>query len=157
MSNRLYAHSREKQPPETWQLLEDHLYAVARRAAEFAAPFSSADWAWNAGWLHDLGKATNAFQKYLLHSNGMDDAVYDDNGSESNHASTGAALAADVLKLPGHILAYLLAGHHAGLPDWNTAETGNAALPCRLPEGRNNLETIRAYAAEVQKQLYPLV
>ena len=156
MSNRLYAHSREKQPPETWQLLEDHLYAVARRAAEFAAPFSSADWAWNAGWLHDLGKATNAFQKYLLHSNGMDDAVYDDNGSESNHASTGAALAADVLKLPGHILAYLLAGHHAGLPDWNTAETGNAALPCRLPEGRNNLETIRAYAAEVQKQLYPL-
>jgi CRISPR-associated endonuclease/helicase Cas3 len=155
MSKVLYAHSRDGSPDD-WQPLETHLHAVAERAAAFAAPFSSADWAWNAGWLHDLGKATNAFQAYLRRCNELDDSSYDDDGSESNHASTGAAFAEDTLKLPGRILAYLLAGHHAGLPDWYTAETGNAALPCRLPEGRNNLEKIRAYATEVEKQLRPL-
>ena len=156
MANGFYAHSRDGRPPATWQPLEEHLRAVARRAAEFAAQFSSSDWAWNAGWLHDLGKATNAFQAYLQRCNGLDDSAYDVDGSQSNHASTGAAFAEDTLELPGRILAYLLAGHHAGLPDWHSAETGNAALPCRLPEGRNNLETIRAYAAEVQKQIHPL-
>ncbi len=156
MSNRLYAHSRKGQPPETWQPLDEHLHAVARRGAEFATSFSSSDWAWNAGWLHDLGKATNAFQKYLLRCNELDDSDYDADGSESNHASTGAAFAEDVLKLPGRTLAYLLAGHHAGLPDWHSAETGNAALPCRLPEGRKNLTFIRAYAEEIHKELRPL-
>ena len=55
----LYAHSRAGEPPENWQPLEEHLHAVARRASELAEQFSSADWAWNAGWLHDLGKTRN--------------------------------------------------------------------------------------------------
>ena len=92
MSNRLYAHSREQQPPEAWQPLEEHLCVVVRRASDFATQFSYADWAWNAGCLQDLGKATNAFQKYLLHSNELDDTVYDDDGSEFNHASMGVVL-----------------------------------------------------------------
>ena len=66
MPNSCYAHSRDGQPPETWQPLEEHLREVAFRASKFAEQISSADWVWNAGWLHDLGKATNAFQKYLL-------------------------------------------------------------------------------------------
>lgn len=51
-----YAHSKENQPPSDWQSLEDHLKKVAERAAECAAKFQSAEWGWNAGWLHDLGK-----------------------------------------------------------------------------------------------------
>ncbi|MCX7010029.1 MAG: CRISPR-associated endonuclease Cas3'', partial [Kiritimatiellaeota bacterium] len=156
MSKPLYAHSRKDQLPETWQPLEEHLHVVAKTAADFAVAFASSDWAWNAGWLHDLGKATNAFQAYLRRCNELDDSDYDEDGSDSNHASTGAALAEDALKLPGRILAYLLAGHHAGLPDWHSAVTGNAALPCRLPEGRKNLATIRAYADEIQKRLRSL-
>ncbi len=45
--------------------------------------------------------------------------------------------------LVGKILAYLIAGHHAGLPDWYPDETGGAALSVRLEEGKRNLERIR--------------
>lgn len=58
MVNRFYAHSRDGQPPETWQPLVAHLRDVAGKAADFVAAFNSADWAWNAGWLHDHGKAS---------------------------------------------------------------------------------------------------
>jgi len=151
-----YAHSLPGQPEDNWQKLEDHLRQVAEKAAEFAEPFQSADWAWNAGWLHDLGKATNAFQSYLLQQNDLDDSAYDADGSVSNHASTGAAYAQDHLKLPGRILAYILAGHHAGLPDWDGAETGNAALSIRLEEGRRNLACIPQFAQSIGAVLRPL-
>ncbi|TAN37774.1 MAG: CRISPR-associated endonuclease Cas3'' [Verrucomicrobia bacterium] len=152
----LYAHSRRGEPPENWQPLEKHLRTVAEKAAAFAEQFSSADWAWNAGWLHDLGKATKAFQQYLKTSNGLDDPDYDADGSVSNHASTGAALAFDQLGMPGKALAYLLAGHHAGLPDYQANETGNAALLARLPEGRQNLATLAGYVEEVKNRLRSL-
>jgi CRISPR-associated endonuclease/helicase Cas3 len=151
-----YAHSLPSQSLERWQSLDDHLEAVSEMAARFAAAFQSEDWAWNAGWLHDLGKATNAFQRYLLRENDMDDSAYDEDGSESNHASAGAAFSEDHLKPLGRILAYLIAGHHAGLPDWQTPEAGNAALIVRYGEGRRNLATIRAYTAEIEKELRPL-
>lgn len=125
-------------------------------AATFAEAFHSSDWAWNAGWLHDLGKATNAFQSYLLRQNDLDDADYDADGSVSNHASAGAAYAQDQLGLPGKILAYVLAGHHAGLPDWDAGETGNAALSIRLEEGRQNLATISKHAGAVRANLRSL-
>ena len=157
MESAFYAHSREGKPQEEWQPLEEHLHAVAEMAHDFASAFQSKDWAWNAGWLHDLGKATNAFQSYLVRGNELDDSEYDADGSTSNHASTGAAFTEDQLKLPGRVLAYLLAGHHAGLPDWDTNETGNAALVIRLQEGRRNLSTIHDFAAHVQTQLHPLL
>jgi CRISPR-associated endonuclease/helicase Cas3 len=51
-----YAHSKENQPPEIWQPLEEHLENVAQLAAEFAAPFGGEQWARLAGIWHDLGK-----------------------------------------------------------------------------------------------------
>lgn len=153
---RYYAHTKPGCGKEHWQPLEEHLRNVAEKAAEFAEVFGSADWAWNAGWLHDLGKATNAFQAYLRRQNDLDDSDYDADGSVSNHASAGAAYAQDLMHLPGAILAYLLAGHHAGLPDWDSAETGNAALSIRLEEGRKNLATISEYAESVAAHLRPL-
>ncbi|MFA5343074.1 MAG: CRISPR-associated endonuclease Cas3'' [Kiritimatiellia bacterium] len=72
-----YAHSKEGQPRAKWQPLDEHLQAVAEKAREFAAEFDSGDWAYNAGWLHDLGKAADAFQAYLLRENGLDDSEYD--------------------------------------------------------------------------------
>lgn len=153
----MYAHSLKDRPPSEWQKLEDHLRQVAELAAEFAGPFQSADWAWNAGWLHDLGKATNAFQAYLLQQNDLDDSGYDADGSVSNHASAGAAYAQDRLCLPGRVLAYALAGHHAGLPDWDGAETGNAVLSIRLEEGRKNLSCILDYAEMISAKLLPLI
>ncbi len=140
-----YAHSLEGRPQKEWQHLDVHLKNVAEKAAEFASAFQSSDWAWNAGMLHDLGKADNGFQAYLCRENGLDDSDYDGAG-RVNHSSAGSALAVEKLGKSGQILAYLLAGHHAGLPDWYSSETGNAALPVRLEEGEKNLERIRIYA-----------
>ncbi len=151
---KFYAHSLEGQPQEEWQLLDDHLKNVAESARHFAEPFGSGDWGWNASYLHDIGKADLSFQGYLLRANGLDDTGYDE--GKVNHSSAGAALAEDELALPGRILAYIVAGHHAGLPDWYTADSGNAALQIRLVEGRENLNRIRPFAEKILNQLSPL-
>lgn len=154
MNQPAYAHSLPGQPPDKWQPLDEHLKAVAEKAREFASAFDSGDWGYNAGWLHDLGKAADAFQAYLMRENGLDDSKYDGVGrGRVNHSSAGAALAAEKLGLPGRLLAYLAAGHHAGLPDWHSADTGQAALSARLPEGRENLVSIRSYAEELLTKL----
>ncbi|HBC88777.1 MAG TPA: CRISPR-associated endonuclease Cas3'' [Lentisphaeria bacterium] len=150
-----YAHSLKNQPQEYWQPLEVHLSETALLAKEFATLFSSGDWAHNAAWLHDLGKADSSFQGYLLRENELDDAGYD--SGRINHSSAGAALAEQKLgPLVGRILAYIAAGHHAGLPDWFPSDTGKAALQVRLEEGKENLMRIENYAEEILKRLSPL-
>ena len=151
-----YAHSKEGHSPEAgWQLLEEHARGVAQRATEFAKLFESAAWVRDAAWLHDFGKSDPAFQAYLLRENGLDDAGYDETGrGRVNHSSAGAALSMERLgKVVGKVLAYLVAGHHAGLPDWHSADTGNAALSIRLREGEDNLSRIRDKADMLQFSL----
>lgn len=154
--DRLYAHSVQDQPVENWQKLGDHLRAVAVRAADWAGAFQSTDWGWNAGWLHDIGKAADEFQAYLMRENGLDDSHYDASG-RVNHSSAGAALAEEKFNHPGvpagRPLAYVTAGHHAGLPDWSEADSGNAALRIRLVEGLHNLERIRPAAERFAENL----
>jgi len=70
---------------------EKHLKNVAKNAEKYAAKFQSADWGWNAAWLHDLGKAADEFQAYLLRENNLDDTEYDKVGrGRVNHSSAGA-------------------------------------------------------------------
>lgn len=150
-----YAHSKEGRPKEEWQHLIDHLRNVATKAGKYALKFQSGDWAWNVGLLHDLGKAADEFQAYLLRQNDLDDAEYDGTGhGRVNHSSAGAAFAEENFGLMiGRTCAYLAAGHHAGLPDYFSADTGRAALQIRLQEGRENLGSIRKQADEIGKQL----
>jgi CRISPR-associated endonuclease/helicase Cas3 len=152
----MYAHSKEGEPEQNWQPLEEHLENVAKMAAGFAANFDSGDWAYNVGLLHDLGKADSSFQGYLKRSNGLDDSDYD--SGKVNHSSAGAALAKEKVDgFGGLVLSYIAAGHHAGLPDWNPADTGNAALEFRLKEGRTNLERIKTYADLLYARLKPVL
>lgn len=150
----VFAHSKSNTPRSHWHPLENHLKDTAKKAQEFAASIRSGDWAYNAGLLHDLGKYDSAFQGYLLRCNDLDDTGYD--SGRINHSSAGATFAEDRLKPFGRILAYLVAGHHAGLPDWHTAETGKAALEARLEEGRRNLKRISIYADEISANLLPM-
>ncbi|MEQ1756210.1 MAG: CRISPR-associated helicase Cas3' [Micropepsaceae bacterium] len=106
MSDTLFAHSRPLPSlEETWEPLEKHLNEVADLAAEFANSFGGQEAARIAGLLHDLGKAKPGFQAYLR---GL-------RGSEP-HATAGAKLCEERYgEEIGRMLAFCIAGHHAGL------------------------------------------
>lgn len=108
--------------------LANHLCAVAALAAVFSEPFDTAPstqrWAYQAGLWHDLGKYRAGFQKYLRLADNPDAHIEGKvAGREKTHSAAGALWAMRQLNQPnqplGHILAYLIAGHHAGLDDWN--------------------------------------
>jgi CRISPR-associated endonuclease/helicase Cas3 len=140
--------------------LEEHLRAVAQLAADYAASFGSSDWAYTAGLWHDLGKYRTAFQDYIRNASGYDcDAHIETAPGRVDHSSAGALYAEDKLGPVGRVIAYLIAGHHAGLPDYESAETGRRALKNRLQQGKNNRyleESLRAdIPADILKSQLP--
>jgi CRISPR-associated endonuclease/helicase Cas3 len=118
--------------------LEQHLREVAERAVSFADGFGAGDWARLAGIWHDLGKYQPAFQRYIRAA-GRLDAHIEGAPGRVDHSTVGALHAVELLgKVQGILLAYLIAGHHAGLPDHDADETGNSALVSRLTRAREN-------------------
>ena len=104
-------------------LLHEHLHKSAQKAKTFADVFGAGEWAYQAALWHDLGKYSKAFQDKLL--NNPEKRV--------DHSTAGAQYAVDSLsKSEGLILAWLIAGHHAGLADWSSADAGQASLEARL-------------------------
>ncbi len=106
-----------------------HLQAVAILAADFAAALDKAGhsraWARAAGLWHDLGKYRPGFQKYVRQADGENAHIEGKvSGREKTHSAAGALWAMQQLNQPGrplgNILAYLIAGHHAGLDDWHS-------------------------------------
>lgn len=96
----------------------DHLLGVAQRTAEFAKCFGAAEWARLAGLWHDLGKFRARFQRYIRLASGFEaDAHIKGEASKAPHSTAGALLACDRFGEKGRVLAYLIAGHHAGLSD----------------------------------------
>jgi CRISPR-associated endonuclease/helicase Cas3 len=100
--------------------LAEHLAGVASLAACFAREFGE-DWARLAGQWHDLGKYRPAFQDYIRHASGFDiENAHIEGANRVDHSTAGAVHAISELgEGGGRLLAYLIAGHHAGLPDWN--------------------------------------
>ena len=124
-----------------WQLLSSadearpgHSEAVARLAADFASSFGGADWTKFAGLWHDLGKFSDAFQNYLALASDSDADGETDTATGSargpDHSTAGAQFAAQADKLLGLPLAYLIAGHHSGLP--NGRDGSPSCLEVRL-------------------------
>ena len=101
------------------QLLTEHLQNTAFLAERFANAFGNGDWAKYAGFFHDLGKANNDWQKYIR---GETESTH------INHSEAGAqyVYSKGNPKDPASlIIPYLIAGHHAGLPDYH-AGSGNS-------------------------------
>ncbi|MBN1227936.1 MAG: CRISPR-associated helicase Cas3' [Deltaproteobacteria bacterium] len=111
-----YAHSLEGKSLSKWQPLEEHLHNVAVMAQSFASGFSAGEWGYLAGLWHDLGKYSKDFQRYLGGPEG-DDAHIETKPGRVDHSTAGAQHAYSILKDKGKLLAYTIAGHHAGLLD----------------------------------------
>jgi len=149
MTKKYYAHSVPGRPAEEWQPLEEHLKNVAELAKTFAEDFNAGDWAYHAGLWHDLGKYSDEFQKMLQAGNDPDAHVETKQG-RVDHSTAGAQHSFNLLKDRGKILAYTIAGHHAGLPNGNDNE--HSCLSERLnktvpnykscPEGIKTLQAL---------------
>ncbi|HRE18616.1 MAG TPA: CRISPR-associated endonuclease Cas3'', partial [Rhodocyclaceae bacterium] len=134
--------------------LEEHLVKVSELAARFATEFEAAHWAALAGIWHDLGKYRDGFQRYIRQC-GDPDAHIEGRvaGPEKTHSAAGALWAqqylAEVDKRSGpviaRVLAYLIAGHHAGLDNWfgglherfsreDTVREGRDTMAVAIPE-----------------------
>lgn len=130
--------------------LEDHLVDASKLAADFAAEFGAAPWAALAGIWHDLGKYREGFQRYIRQC-GDPDAHIEGRvaGPEKTHSAAGALWAqqylAEVDKRSGpvvaRVLAYLIAGHHAGLDNWFGGLHERFSREDTLREGRDALAT----------------
>src|SRR5690625_191624 len=130
-----------------------HLCKVAYWSAKFACEMfppgsaeaaAACDWGYLAGLWHDLGKFAPEWQKYLAAK--MDIHASDSTG-RIDHSTAGAKFA-NKLKPLGELLAYVIAGHHAGLAcgttlfnerlvnrkiaDWQ-GEAESAGVPLSLP------------------------
>ncbi|MFC0269050.1 CRISPR-associated helicase/endonuclease Cas3 [Kushneria aurantia] len=138
-----YAHSTDSSHHD-WQTLADHLQAVAELAAQRADRFGMADSGRVAGLLHDLGKYSHDFQRRLA---GSKEAV--------DHSTAGALVARE--RFPGgvgELLAYVIAGHHAGLANGRD-EGGRTPLAQRLQAELPALDECWRNELELPSQLRP--
>jgi CRISPR-associated endonuclease/helicase Cas3 len=116
-----------------------HSEGVARLAGGFASPFGSREWGELSGSWHDLGKFLPGWQAYLREKNGLSleaSLERDVPSDRGMHSNAGAVLAQSKVADPerdirGRILAYCIAGHHAGLPNWEAESEGGFGYSLR--------------------------
>ncbi|BCL67079.1 CRISPR-associated helicase/endonuclease Cas3 [Haemophilus haemolyticus] len=121
-----YAHSAHYElgnllPYEHWQTLQSHSVNVGEMAAEFARVFGAQEVACQTGQLHDLGKYSEAFD-HRLHG-----------GPSVDHATAGAKIAIERWgNAIGKLMAFCIAGHHAGLANGCREGDNRSTLKQRL-------------------------
>ena len=100
-----YAHSHDSLETNRWHRLLQHLENTGERASVFLDAVGVENLGRAAGRLHDLGKYSNEFQQRLAGAR-----------SRVDHSTAGAQTALKRYPGPlGKIIAYCVAGHHAGL------------------------------------------
>lgn len=144
--NQFYAHTRKDADKSEWQKLIAHLNQTAQLAADMGKDAEFADLARIAGQIHDLGKYSLAFQRRL-----------DGSKQRVDHATAGAQ---EIWERFGQIpaqkwqalmLAYAIAGHHGGLPDYGslTDMPGDGTLQVRLNREKTPLKDYSAFKGEL--------
>jgi len=124
--------------------LDQHLREVGRLASSFACD-SARELAYLAGLWHDLGKRRPGFQRYIRQASGVEAHIEGRvRDRDKTHSAAGALWAEHWLteKLGAQgaclsrLLQYVIAGHHAGLDNWE------AGLSVRLAgeDARNEFQ-----------------
>ena len=110
----IFAHSLAGQRLDNWELLGDHLSAVGKRTARNAEWFGWGAAGDIAGRLHDIGKVSAEFQAYIGAFGNAANEV--GRRGSVDHSTAGAREATKLYgKRLGKLLAFGIAGHHAGL------------------------------------------
>jgi len=121
-SKTYYAHSAGNLPYEHWQTMQSHARNVGGMAAGFAAYFGAQEIARATGLLHDVGKYSPLFDK-RLHGD----------PKRVDHSTAGAKIAVERWGVRlGKVMAFCIAGHHAGLANGAGAGDGRSTLQQRL-------------------------
>ncbi len=115
----IISHLRKDSETSEWiiQTNEEHSTGVASFASKFAGDFGMASWGEALGYLHDLGKGTNAFQNYIRYTSGYDTSVRPE--GDTHHAMIGALIAKDIYPKDYVLLVNPIIGHHRGLYDFS--------------------------------------
>ena len=159
MSQEYIAHVR-KNNDGTWALphgLTKLLENTARIAEFNAAKFHSGEWGRTVGLAHDVGKGREVWQKYLENVSGYDEEAHlEGKKGKIPHAIYGAKLVEKLYgKGVGRLLAYCIAGHHAGLPDWSAAE-GSGKSSLQYQEAQlNHIDDIHKSIIEIVSSSKP--
>lgn len=137
-----YAHSTGKQDKDDWQSLQEHLTNVGKLTEEFSGIFNCGPYGKTAGLLHDLGKYTIEFQKRL-------EGQY----PKVDHATWGAKIAVDKYSDYGYLIAYAIAGHHAGLANGDFREDQKLTPLKERCDNTNLPKLISIWQNEIEHQL----
>ena len=161
-----YAHTREGRPPSLWEPLFDHLDKVSHTAADYADAFGARQWGEFVGRCHDLGKLSDEFQRYLLEAGARstdagaeEDADTHSAGRRVDHSTYGARFVHEAVGgVVGQMLAFCIAGHHAGLPDESSTEDlgGRSTLRYRLDAGLYAIARVETPQIEVPSLVLPI-
>ena len=134
-----FAHSEEGASKHKWQKLHEHLVDTAHLASVFADKFNAGVFGFAVGILHDIGKYTKEFQ---LRLEGAPIRV--------DHSTAGAQEVLKKDKKIGLLLAYVIAGHHGGLPDYGS-KVDDSSLAARL--AKNISDEYQKYEEEIGSML----
>ncbi|MBN2266865.1 MAG: CRISPR-associated helicase Cas3' [Candidatus Babeliaceae bacterium] len=131
-----FAHSKEGKPPSEWQPLDHHLKNVAELAKNYGEKVGMGNYGELLGLLHDFGKYSAEFQKYLSNATKRNDMDFNPDEDEDfeditgkkgkiDHSTAGAQYLTQYLnsritssnahKILGQALSICLVSHHSGL------------------------------------------
>lgn len=178
-----YAHSLKDRPTKEWELLfspdcpalrggfceaceglrpaHGHLNKVAWWTSKFAEDMfafgskeakAARDWGYLTGLWHDLGKFSQEFQDYL--SRAGQEAHGGEMSGKVDHSTAGAQHSDGSIPVFGRMLAYLIAGHHAGIADG--ISDSDASLEKRLKKTIPDIERASPEILAFASQLPPL-